>query len=108
MNDNILSFLKRLLEIAKRLEQKIELAIQRSAVHDLMNKPVWNVKELCIILSLTENQVYKLTSQNRIPYSKERGMLMFEPELIMQWVRDHRCCTIYQMEQRAADHLKKK
>lgn len=40
-------------------------------------KPVLNMDELCLYLGMSKNYVYKLTSNNILPYSKPFGKLIF-------------------------------
>jgi excisionase family DNA binding protein len=50
-------------------------------------KPLWTLEEVCRFLSVKESYIYRLTSEDRIPYTKIGGQLRFNQEQIEKWLR---------------------
>lgn len=72
------------LELEERLE-KIEKLLA-------FNKRVLTFDEACDYTGISKSYLYKLTSENRIPFSKPNGkVIFFEREKLENWLlRNHR------------------
>lgn len=66
-----------------------EIQLQLDEIKELLiaNKKVLNIDEVCTYTGLSKNYLYKLTSLNRIPYSKPSGKsLYFDKDRIDEWL----------------------
>ncbi|PWJ42234.1 AlpA family transcriptional regulator [Sediminitomix flava] len=60
-----------------------------SQIHEslLFQKRAFNISECSKYTGISESYLYKLTSQNKIPYSKPNGkMIFFDRDLIDEWL----------------------
>jgi excisionase family DNA binding protein len=57
------------MEIEKELEE-IKLLLQ-------LNKPLLNVEEVCLLLGISRNYLYRLTSAGKIKFYRPFGKLIF-------------------------------
>lgn len=54
-----------------------DLANKMLDLHQLNSKQILSTREACRYLDVSENQLYKMTSQNKIRYSKPNGKCMY-------------------------------
>ncbi|WP_323757994.1 helix-turn-helix domain-containing protein [Roseivirga sp.] len=72
------------------------------------DKEIMNAIELADYLSISMSQLYKLTHNMEIPFYKPTGKhLYFKKSDIIEWVTKFRIKTDYELEQEAANHMRK-
>lgn len=75
--------------------------------HVREQKPL-TFKEGCKHVKLSESHVYKLTSTNQIPHSKQGKRIFFDALELDQWLLSNRVKTTKELDQEAAELLKSK
>ena len=61
-----------------------EETLERSSV--LFEKRIWRVEDVASFLGCAIGHVYNLSSDEKIPKRKKRGLLYFVPDEILSWV----------------------
>ncbi|EHK9184662.1 helix-turn-helix domain-containing protein [Vibrio vulnificus] len=82
----------------------LEQRLQQQKV-ELLGKDILTVDECAVLLGLSTNQLYKLTSSAEIPFFKIGKHLRFERQAIMKWVEEQRVSSRHQIEKRAANYV---
>ncbi len=86
------------LELAQRLD-RIERLLATQ-------KKVLNFDEVCDYTGISKSYLYKLTSQNKIPFSKPNGkVIFFEKEELDKWLLLNRQKTIKEIEDEASNYM---
>jgi predicted DNA-binding transcriptional regulator AlpA len=82
---------EKLKDIDYRLSQKRytkdrvgEQTSERSPI--LFEKRIWRVEDVASFLGCATGHVYNLSSDEKIPKRKKRGLLYFVPDEILSWV----------------------
>lgn len=76
------------------LEQRLERIEKMLEAQNIGNKKVLNIDELAQYTRMSKQYLYKLTSKNKIPYSKPNGKtLFFNKEEIDTWLLTNRQAT---------------
>lgn len=89
------------LNLENRLDN-IEILLRSQALN---NKIVFNIDELVLYTKLAKLYVYKLTSQNKIPFYRPNGkQLFFKKEEIDNWLLRNRQSTKEEIEIEAANY----
>lgn len=52
-----------------------------------MQKITMNVKELCELLGISPTTAYSLVREDKIPYFRIRGKILFNQNVIEDWTR---------------------
>ena len=53
-------------------------------------KQYLNIEELARLIHISKSQLYCMTSQHRIPFTKVGRRVLFDPEDIERWLSSHR------------------
>ncbi|MDF4221074.1 helix-turn-helix domain-containing protein [Maribacter sp. M208] len=86
------------LELAQRLD-RIERLLATQ-------KKVLNFDEVCDYTGISKSYLYKLTSHNKIPFSKPNGkVIFFEKEELDKWLLLNRQKTIKEIEDEASNYM---
>lgn len=65
-------------------------------------KNVLNVEDLCLLLGTTRANVYRMTSERRIPFYKPlRGKIYFKRDEIESWMLRNRSASIDEIQSNA-------
>ena len=65
-------------------------------------KNVLNVDDLCLLLGTTRSNVYRMTSEKKIPFYKPlRGKIYFKRDEIESWLLRNRTASIDEIESKA-------
>ncbi|GAB1622219.1 hypothetical protein AAOGI_22690 [Agarivorans albus] len=107
MKNNDAALIKSILEQIAKIQDSIFDIKRRTQVADLINKPILDINECGVLLSMTSAQIYKLTSNQKIPHSKIGKHLRFDRDEIIVWVKENRIATQREIEQRASNHMNK-
>lgn len=68
-------------------------------------KPL-NTTEACEYLGLSKSYLFKLTSQNKLPFFKPNGKLIyFLVSDLDNWILRNKCKADYELEQEAIDYI---
>lgn len=87
--------------ITEKLEKIEELILQQS----LQEKTLFNIDELVIYAGFSKLYIYKLTSQNKIPFYKPNGKhIFFKKTEIDEWLLNNRQSTIDEIESEAINY----
>lgn len=76
------------------MNEEIKLAlgeIKRSVI--VMMKNVWNVKDLALILGISESRIRHMASEQVIPSYKQNGSLYFKRDEIEAWQTANRTAS---------------
>ncbi|WP_137673567.1 helix-turn-helix domain-containing protein [Agarivorans sp. Toyoura001] len=106
--NNEAALMKMVLEQLTKVRTSVAEMERRSKIADLTNKPILDINECGILLSMTSAQIYKLTSSREIPHSKIGKHLRFNREDIIEWVKNNRIATRREIERRASNHVTKR
>lgn len=68
-------------------------------------KPILNLDELSAFSGLSKSHLYKLTSNNKIPYYKQSKHCFFDREEIVAWLKEHPVKTDSDLETAAANYV---
>ncbi len=69
-------------------------------------KEVLTLEEAAKYLGVTRSMLYKLTHENRLPYFKPSGKLVFfEKKDLLDWVRSAKCMSEEEIKEEAARRL---
>lgn len=65
-------------------------------------KNVLSVEDLCLLLDTTRNNIYRMTSEKKIPFYKPlRGKIFFKREEIEAWLLRNRSASLDEIESKA-------
>ncbi|MGJ8735393.1 helix-turn-helix transcriptional regulator [Zobellia laminariae] len=87
---------------------ELELAQRLDRIERLLatQKKVLNFDEVCDYTGISKSYLYKLTSQNRIPFSKPNGkIIFFDKEELDKWLLLNKQKTIMQIEEDASNYM---
>lgn len=91
-------------------ERKIvELQSRVRTLEDLCfsAKEVLNLEEAASFLGIAKSTLYKMTHENRIPYYKPSGKLIyFEKSVLLEWIRSNRIMSDDEIQEMARMKLK--
>ena len=69
-------------------------------------KEVLNLEEAASFLGIAKSTLYKLTHENRIPYYKPAGKLIyFEKSVLLEWIRSNRIMSEAELQEAARKKL---
>lgn len=72
----------------------------------LSKKDVLNLNELCSYTSLSKSYLYKLTSNNSIPYYRPNGkQIYFSKSEIDNWLLQNRSASHLELEEKAINYV---
>ena len=74
----------------------------------LLEKEVINIEECSVLLGLPKNQIYHLTSGNKIPHFKLGKHLRFDKSKLMIWLDEHRKQPTNNLKERAEEYVNSK
>ena len=97
------SIIERLDRIEKLLVSLVPTDAAMTNAH--FNKEILTLKELCSYLELSASHVYKLTSQNEIPFTKRSKRIYFVKKDIDDWLKKYRQTTKDEIEEMASNYL---
>lgn len=69
------------------------------------NKQVLTLEEACLYTGYSRGHLYRLTSDNMIPHSKQGRTLFFDKDELNQWLTKNRVATAADIDSRAATYL---
>tara|TARA_R110002051_G_scaffold275655_3_gene336636 strand:+ start:342 stop:650 length:309 start_codon:yes stop_codon:yes gene_type:complete len=93
------------MEVNLTLKNRLENIESLLRAQSLNNKIVFNLDELVLYTNLSKLYVYKLTSQNKIPFYRPNGkQLFFKKVEIDNWLLRNRQSTIEEIEIDAANY----
>lgn len=70
-------------------------------------KEVLTLDEACVYTGISKSYMYRLTSQNEIPFSKSRKMIYFCRKTLDEWLIERPHKTKDQIEKRALSYITK-
>lgn len=70
----------------------------------VMMKKVWSVKDLAIVLDISESRVRHMAAENVIPTYKQNGSLFFKREEIEAWQTKNRTASRDEINSEAATY----
>ena len=69
-------------------------------------KEVLNLEEAACFLGITKSTLYKMTHENRIPFYKPAGKLIyFEKSVLLDWIRSNRVMSEAEIQEAARKKL---
>ncbi len=69
-------------------------------------KEVLNLEEAANFLGIAKSTLYKMTHENRIPYNKPAGKLIyFETSVLLDWTRSNRIMSEAELQEEARKKL---
>ena len=69
-------------------------------------KEVLNLEEAASFLGIAKSTLYKLTHENRIPFYKPAGKLIyFEKSVLLEWIRSNRIMSEAELQEEARKKL---
>lgn len=69
-------------------------------------KEVLNLEEASAFLGIAKSTLYKMTHQNRLPYFKPAGKLIFfEKQALLDWVKGAKALSEEELKKEAAHRL---
>lgn len=71
----------------------------------VMMKKVWSVKDLAIVLDISESRVRHMAADRVIPAYKQNGSLYFKREEIEAWQTRHRQASNDDIKSKAATYI---
>jgi excisionase family DNA binding protein len=71
-------------------------------------KEILTLNEVCQLLSLAKQTVYRLTSRGEIPYFKNGRKLYFKQSLLLEWIDKGRRKTNAELQEEAIDYVNRK
>lgn len=85
------------------------LNMKYSTQNDLIIKIFFTMAEAKVYTGFSYSYLYKLTHQNKIPYYKPQGKLIFfKKEEIDQWLGQNRIASKSELQQKPKDYQTKK
>jgi excisionase family DNA binding protein len=89
--------------------ENIESRLERIENLLISNKEILSLKELVDYTGLSKGYIYKLTSNNLIPYYKPVGKkIYFYKAEVDKWILQNRSSTHLEIEQKAINYIIKK
>lgn len=70
----------------------------------VMMKKVWSVKDLALVLDISESRVRHMASKQLIPTYKQNGSLYFKREEIEEWQTQHRTASVDEINAQASTY----
>ena len=71
-----------------------------------MTKEVLNLEEASAFLGIAKSTLYKMTHENRIPFYKPAGKLIyFEKSVLLDWIRSNRVMSEAELQEAARKKL---
>ncbi len=90
-------------------EQRLSAVEEGLKMAGLTSKKVLTFDEAAKFTGLSKSYLYKLTSQQRIPFFKPTGKLVyFDREELETWLSQNRIGTVEEIDQRAQSYCMKK
>lgn len=90
---------------SNKLENRLESIEQLLRSQALNNKVTLNLDEVVLYTGFSKLYLYKLTSQNAIPYYSPRGKkIFFKKEEIDKWLLNNRQATRDELEDEAISY----
>ena len=69
-------------------------------------KEVLNLEEAACFLGIAKSTLYKMTHENRIPFYKPAGKLIyFEKSVLLEWIRSNRIMSEAELQEEARKKL---
>ena len=69
-------------------------------------KEVLNLEEAASFLGIAKSTLYKMTHENRIPFYKPAGKLIyFEKSVLLEWIRSNRIMSESELQEEARKKL---
>ena len=69
-------------------------------------KEVLNLEEAASFLGIAKSTLYKMTHENRIPFYKPAGKLIyFEKSVLLEWIRSNRVMSESELQEEARKKL---
>ena len=69
-------------------------------------KEVLNLEEAASFLGIAKSTLYKMTHENRIPFYKPAGKLIyFEKSVLLEWIRSNRIMSEAELQEEARKKL---
>ena len=69
-------------------------------------KEVLNLEETASFLGIAKSTLYKMTHENRIPFYKPAGKLIyFEKSVLLEWIRSNRIMSEAELQEEARKKL---
>lgn len=62
--------------------------VKSALIQALFDKPILRIEDVADLLGFKKSQIYRLTSQNKIPFRKKGKTLFFMSQEIYDWVND--------------------
>lgn len=93
------------------LEQERKIVELQERVNRLENlcftaKEVLNLEEASAFLGIAKSTLYKMTHNNRLPYFKPAGKLIFfEKQALLDWVKGAKALSEEELREEAAQRL---
>ena len=87
---------------------ELELAQRLDRIERLLatQKKVLNFDEVCDYTGISKSYLYKLTSQNKIPFSKPNGkVIFFDKEELDKWLLLNKQKTVMEIEEDASNYM---
>lgn len=69
-------------------ENKILHELKQIRKENLLQKPIWNLKDLLLFTGYSESWAYKAVMNREIPFIKKRNRLFFDSEKIITWIKE--------------------
>ena len=74
--------------------------------NNINTKALLTVEEVCMYTGLSKSYLYKMTSQNIIPYYKPQGKKIYIDRLELEtWLKRHRIKSAEEIECEASNYL---
>lgn len=71
----------------------------------VMMKNVWSVRDLAMVLGISESRVRHMAAENVIPTYKQNGSLYFKREEIEAWQTKHRTASREEIASKAETYV---
>ena len=86
ISDDVAKLQRTIISLTERLEQVEN--------RQLLNKPILTLNEAALFLGVKPSQLYKLTHERAIPFSKPNGKkCYFDRDELIEWARQGRSMT---------------
>lgn len=87
-NDTTILLRKFFSQLAK-VEKKLDINLKSEDYERLLKKEYLTIDECASFTGIKKSQLYKLTSQNKIPHFKLGKSLRFNVQEILYWIKSH-------------------
>lgn len=95
-------------ELRQLLREEVEQALSEQATDSPTQQTIFNFSQGCEYLGISKSHGYKLTSQQRIPFSKRGKRIYFEKAVLDQWLLANKVQSVSQLETAMDNYLTKK